>query len=87
MTTAGAYHYYIFTAAINVYLDNQESEQNVCYQSPHILTPDDYYAEVPIALRNDREKINENNLNYLVGMMPEKPLDPKHIIAFDQELL
>ena len=55
--------------------------------SPYAILPDDKDVEVPTALSNDREKINGDNLNNLVNMTTETPLDTKHIIDPDQEIL
>ena len=77
----------IFMAAIEVDLHCQESDQYVCYQEPYIIPPDDKDAEVPILFSDDRDKSNEEYLDNLVNMNPEKPPETKHVIDPNQELL
>ena len=43
-------------------LHHQESYQNVCYQAPHIIYPDNQDAEFPITISNEREKTNDDDL-------------------------
>ena len=82
-----AYQCHIFTADIDADLQHQESDQHVCYQAPYVIPTENQDMEVPIALSDKRDKINEENLTNFVDMTPQKPLDPKHVIESDQELL
>ena len=68
-------------------LHHQGLDQHVCYQAPYVIPPDDKDAEVPIALSDEREKIDEDNLINLEEMTAEKTPEPKHGIESDQELL
>ena len=83
-SAAGDYQYKIFTEAIDMDLNHQESDHHVWYQAPHTILPDDQDAEVPISLSDERDKINEEKISNLVDMTPEKPTDPKHAIESDQ---
>ena len=59
-------------AAIEADLHYQEPDQHVCYQALHIIPPGNNYGEAPIAISDKREKINEEKLTDLVGVIPEK---------------
>ena len=87
LLSAGAYQYHVFVAAIKSNLHHQESDWHFCYQVLHVDPSEKQYAEFPIALSNDRQKSNKENLTNLLEINLQKSPDPKHVIYSYQELL
>ena len=83
-SAAWTYQYHIFMATIKVDLHHQELGMHVCYQAPKVIPPEDQDAEVSIIIIKEREKSNGENITNLVGMTPDKPPEPRHVIESNQ---
>ena len=53
-SAARAYTYCVFMDAIKADLNHQESDEHICYQATHIISPNEKDVEVPIELSNER---------------------------------